>query len=153
MKMGLLACFLSPISFGLLACVSKVAERRKCDAPALVLSLMGWSTLIMLIRSESLHSGFQIPLKAATGAVGFGIVGAVAYFAFQKSIEIGKVTAGWLAMNLSMGVPAIASIWLYKERLTPLKLIAFALAILAVLLLFWGRMIEEQSAGNPGRES
>lgn len=123
MKIGLKFCFLSPISFGTLGCISKVAERKKCNASALVLSLMGWSTLIMLVRSASLHSGFQIPFRAVAVAFGFGIVGAVAFFAFQKSIEIGKVTA--------------------------LKLVAFALALLALLLLFWGRIIEEQSARKP----
>ena len=149
MNIGLLICFLGPISFGLLGCISKVAERKKCNSSALVLSLMAWSTLIMLARTGSLHSGFRIPFKAVAASVAFGIVGAVAFFAFQKSIEIGKVTAGWLAMNLSMGVPALASIWLYQERLTLLKLIAFALALLALLLLFWGRMLEEQSARKP----
>ena len=151
MKTGLTICLLAPLSFGLLGCLSKIAEQKKCNASALVLALMGWSTLIMLIRSASLDSGFQIPFKAGAAAFGFGIVGAVAFFAFQKSIEMGKVTVGWLAMNLSMGVPALASIWLYQERLTLLKSVAFALALFALLLLFWGRMIEDRCPSKPER--
>ncbi|MGH2639648.1 MAG: EamA family transporter [Rhabdochlamydiaceae bacterium] len=142
--MGLLFCFASAVSFGLLACVSKVAERRKCDASALVASLLGWATLLMLLRSVTLQSKTHLPLKAVPIAIVFGICGAVAYFAFQSSIEVGKVTVGWLMMNLSAGVPAVVSIWMYNEKLTALKVLAFSLAIISVLLLFWGQKMEQR---------
>lgn len=142
--MGLLFCFASAVSFGLLACVSKIAERKKCDASALVVSLLGWATLLMLLKSVTLHSKTHLPAKAVPIAIVFGICGAVAYFAFQISIEIGKVTVGWLMMNLSAGVPAVVSIWVYHEKLTGLKVLAFSLAIVAVLLLFWGQTVEQR---------
>jgi drug/metabolite transporter (DMT)-like permease len=144
--MGIFFCFASAVSFGLLACVSRVAERKKCDASALVASLLAWATLLMLLRSVSLRPGIHLPLKAVTIAIVFGICGAVAYSAFQMSIEIGKVTVGWLMMNLSAGVPAIVSIWMYHERLTTLKMIAFSLAFLSVFLLFWGQKAEQGQA-------
>lgn len=144
--MGLLFCFASAASFGLLACVSKVAERKKCDASALVASLLAWATLLMFLRSAALQYKSHLPLKAISIAIIFGICGAVAYFAFQRSIEIGKITVGWLMMNLSAGVPAVVSIWLYNEKLTPLKLLAFALALLSVLLLFWDQKVEQRQA-------
>jgi drug/metabolite transporter (DMT)-like permease len=148
--MGLLFCFAGAISFGLLACVSKVAEREKCDASALVISLTGWAMLLMLIRSFTLRTETHLPLKAVLAAVIFGVCGAVAYFAFQRSIEIGKMTVGWLMMNLSAGVPAIVSIWMYGERVTPLKAVAFLLALVAVLLLFWGRAAEQRKEQRGG---
>lgn len=144
--MGLLFCFASAASFGLLACVSKAAERKKCDASVLVTSLLGWATLLMFLCSATLSSKSHLPLKAVIIAIIFGICGAVAYFAFQRSIEIGKVTVGWLMMNLSAGVPAVVSIWMYNEKLTALKLLAFSLALLSVLLLFWGQKVEQQQA-------
>ncbi|MGH9328613.1 MAG: EamA family transporter [Terriglobia bacterium] len=144
--MGLLFCFASAVSFGLLGCVSKLAERKKCNAAALVISLLAWATLLMFLRSASLQSKSHLPGKAIAIAIVFGICGAVAYFAFQMSIEIGKVTVGWLMMNLSAGVPAVVSIWMYNEKLTPLKMIAFALALLAVFLLFWGQKVEQRQA-------
>lgn len=149
--MGLLFCFVAALSFGLLACVSKLAERKKCDAQALVTSLLAWAALLMLFRSLTLQSKPHLSLKAIAAAIIFGICGAVAYFAFQKSIELGKVTVGWLMMNLSAGVPAAVSIWIYDERLTALKLLAFSLAFVAILLLFWGRMAElRQEKGQKG---
>lgn len=143
--MGLLLCFASAVSFGLLACVSKIAEQRKCDASALVVSLLGWATLLMLLRSATLQPKAHLPLKTIPIAIVFGICGAVAYFAFQVSIKIGKITVGWLMMNLSAGVPAVVSIRIYSEKLTALKMIAFFLAIVSVLLLFLGQKMDQQA--------
>ena len=152
--MGLIFCCLGALAFGLLACVSKVAEQRNCGASALVVSLFGWATLAMFARTSSLASGFKVPLKVIPVAVGFGICAAVAYFAFQTSIKIGKITVGWLMMNLSAGVPAVVSIWVYRERLTPLKIVAFGLGVVSIFCLFWGQRVDEREARKlkEGRE-
>jgi drug/metabolite transporter (DMT)-like permease len=142
-RVGLIVCLGSSVSFGMLACVSKVAERKRCNARALVLSLMGWSTLLTLVPSVTFHLTSQLTPKAALAALGFGVASAVGFFAFQKSVEFGNVTVAWLLMNLSAGVPAVASIWLYKERLTTLKLFSFALALLALGFLYRGQMAKE----------
>jgi drug/metabolite transporter (DMT)-like permease len=146
---GIFFCFLGALAFGLLACVSKVAEQRNCAASALVVSLFGWATLAMFVRTSSLGSGFRVPFKVIPVAVGFGICAAVAYFAFQTSIKIGKVTIGWLMMNLSAGVPAVVSIWVYRERLTQIKLLGFALGLLSILCMFWGQRMDERKAKAP----
>jgi drug/metabolite transporter (DMT)-like permease len=143
---GLLFCFLGALAFGLLACVSKVAEQRNCAASALVVSLFGWATLAMFAQTSSAGSGFRVPFKVVPVAVGFGICAALAYFAFQTSIKIGKVTIGWLMMNLSSGVPAVVSIWIYRERLTPIKIVAFCLGLISILCLFWGQRIDQREA-------
>jgi drug/metabolite transporter (DMT)-like permease len=147
--MGLLFCFLGAISFGLLACVSKGAERRNANASGLVIAVCGWAALIMLIRSALLKSGPHMPPKAIAVAVACGVCAAVAYLAFQTSIRIGKVTVAWLMMNLSAGVPAVVSIWKYHEKLTTLKVAAFALVLVSIFFLFWGQKIEERAAESP----
>jgi drug/metabolite transporter (DMT)-like permease len=149
---GLLFCVLAAVAFGLLGCASKAAEQRGCVASPLVVSVFAWATLVMLLRTAALHSGFQLPAKAVTIAVACGICAAVAYLAFQTSIKTGKVTVGWLMMNLSSGVPAAVSIWIYKERLSPIKIIAFALGLASVLCLFWGQRSEGQEAANTSGE-
>jgi drug/metabolite transporter (DMT)-like permease len=146
--MGLFFCLLGALAFGLLGSVSKLAEQRGCAASGLVLSLYGWATLAMLLRTSALPSGFHMPFKVVPVAVVFGICSAVAYFAFQSSIKIGKVTVGWMMMNVSSGVPAAASVWIYGEKLTPIKIIAFTLGLLSVLCLFWGRRAESRAAHN-----
>jgi drug/metabolite transporter (DMT)-like permease len=150
--MGLVFCVLSALAFGLLACVSKAAERRNCAASALVVSLFGWATLAMLVRTLSLGSGLRVPSKVLPVAVGFGICASIAFFAFQTSIKIGKVTVAWLMMNLSSGVPAVVSIWVYKERLTPVKMVGFGLGLVSVLCLFWGQRMDERDGKKLSKE-
>ena len=138
-------CILGAVSFGLLACVSKLAERRQCNPSALVVWLFGWAAIIMLgeslVHSGKTHMSWQIIVLG----IAFGICAAVATLAFQLSIEVGKVTVGWLFMNLSAGVPALVSIWLYHERLTPLKSLAFGLALVSLFCLFQGNRLETGS--------
>jgi drug/metabolite transporter (DMT)-like permease len=141
-KAGLAMCIAGALSFGLLACVSKIAERRKCNPSALVVGLFGWAALIMLLRTVTLTGSVHVSWRVTTVAVIFGIFAAVATFAFQRSIEIGNVTVGWLIMNLSAGVPTLVSIWVYSEKFTLLKLIAFCLAVVSLLLLFQGNRLE-----------
>jgi len=93
-----------------------------------------------------------MPFKVVLVAVAFGIGAAVAYLAFQTSIKIGKVTVGWLMMNLSSVVPAAVSIWVYKEKLTPLKIVAFALGLGSVLCLFWAQKTEPRETDRVSRE-
>lgn len=152
--MGLLFCFLGALAFGVLGSVSKVAEQRKCAASGLVVSMCGWATLAMLGRTVALPSGFHIPVKVVPVAVACGICASVAYFAFQTSIQMGKVTVGWLMMNLSAGVPAVVSIWFYDEKLTPIKILAFALGLVSVLCLFQGQKIDARDAtrASAGKE-
>jgi drug/metabolite transporter (DMT)-like permease len=135
-------CLVGAISFGLLGCVSKLAERKRCDPSALVVWLFGWAALIMLVRSLTLTGKAPITWPVVVLGVLLGICAAIAYFAFQLSIAIGNVTVGWLVMNLSAGVPALASIWLYSEKLTPLKSFAFFLALVSLLCLFQGNRLE-----------
>jgi len=79
-------------------------------------------------------------------AVVFGISAAAAILAFQTSIAFGKVTVAWLVMNLSAGLPALVSIWLYREKLTLLKGCAFVIALIALACLFQGKRQETEEA-------
>jgi len=118
-------CLVGAISFGLLGCVSKLAERKRCDASALVVWLFGWAALIMLIRSRMLTGKAPLPWPV----VGLGAL-------------LGNVTVGGLVMNLSAGVPALVSMWLYSEKLTVVKSLAFFLALVSLLCLFQGNRLE-----------
>jgi len=143
--MGLLFCFLGALSFGLLGSALKAAERRNANASGLVVSSYAWPALAMLVRTLLLKSGVHMPGKVFLIAVIFGTCAAVASWAFQVSIRMGKVTVGWLMMNLSAGVPVVVSIWMYRERLTSLKVVAFVLALVSVFFLFWGQVIEKRA--------
>lgn len=145
--MGLLFCFLGAISFGLLGSALKAAERKRANAAGLVVAAYAWPALIMLVRTLLLKSGSHVPPKVFAIAVIFGICAAVASLAFQVSISIGKVTVGWLMMNLSAGVPVVVSIYMYHERLTILKVVAFGLVLVSILFLSWGQVMEKRATG------
>jgi drug/metabolite transporter (DMT)-like permease len=146
MNLGLLFCILGAVSFGLLGCVSKMAERSKCNSSAVVFWMICWATLFMLCRTFAQKPIVHLSWPVVGLALGFGFCAVLAFLAFQMSIEIGKVTVGWLFMNLSAGVPALVSMWLYGEKLTPLKSIAFCLALVALFCLFQGNRLEAREA-------
>ena len=152
--MSLSFCFLGAISFGLLGTALKAAERRKANAAGLVVSAYAWPALLMLVRTLLLKPGGHVPAKVYVIAVIFGICAAVASLAFQVSISIGKVTAGWLMMNLSAGIPVVVSVWMYHEKLNLLKVAALGLVLVSIVFLFWGQVVEKRVIGrNPaGRE-
>jgi drug/metabolite transporter (DMT)-like permease len=150
MKAGILVCILGALSIGLLACVSKIAERKNCNSSALVVWLFAWACLVMLGRSLIVTDRPHLTPPVIALAIVCGICSAVAYLAFQTSITIGKMTVGWLVLNLSAGIPALISIWLYREKLTPLKCIAFGLAILSLICLFQGNRLEAKNQALPG---
>ena len=143
MNGGLLFCFLGALSFGLLGCASKLAERRNCRASLLVVYVFAWATLVMLARSAGLLSPFSLPLKAVAVAIVCGACAAVAYYAFQSSIQVGKVSVAWLMMNISSAIPAVVSVFVYKERMTPLKVFALLLVLAALFLIYQGRQTED----------
>ncbi len=146
MSIGIFLCFLAALAFGLSACVSKVADRQNCRASALVVSLFGWAAALMFLRTFASGTGFHLPGKATGIAVVFGVCAAVAIFAFQTSIAIGDVTVAWLVMNLSAGVPAAVSIWVYGEPLTLLKCVAFVVGLVSLACLFQGKRLERREA-------
>ncbi len=153
MNTGLLFCFPGMIAFGLLGAFSKAAEKRKCDANALTVTLFAWATLAMLARAVASGAALVLPAKAAAVAVACGVCGAVAYYAFQSSIRMGKLSTAWLMMNLSAAVPALASVAIYGEPLSALKVASLALVVVAIFLLFFGHRSEHDAQTAAGGSS
>lgn len=148
MTTGILICVLGALSFGMLAVVSKVAERKRCSSAPLVTWAFAWAALFMFAETAVEHEKAPMTWSVAGLAIVLGICAAVAYFAFQISISRGKVTVGWLMMNLSAGVPAVVSIWIYGENFSTTKAIAFVLAFISVICLFQGNRLEAQASAE-----
>ncbi len=145
MNTGLFWCFLGALSFGLLGCASKFAERKNCQASVLVVLLFSWATLVMLVRSARLPSMLSLPPSAIAVAAACGICAAVAYYAFQSSIGMGKLSVAWLMMNVSAAIPAVVSVFVYGEKISLLKVLALALVLISLFLIFRGRRTEMQA--------
>lgn len=81
-----------------------------------------------------------------------GICGAVACYAFLFSIGFGKLSVGWLMMNISSAIPAVVSVFIYGEKRTLLKILALGLVLLSLYFIFRGRRAEAQSEQSSLRE-
>lgn len=156
MNTGIAFCLLGTLSFGLLGCASKGAERRNCQTAAFIVMVYVWATIVMLIRTAGIPSPLSLPLKGVAVAIACGACSAIAFYAFQFSIGFGKVAVGWLMMNVSAAIPAIVSLFVYDEKLTRLKIFAFVLAAVSLYFIFRGRRAEmpaETSSLSGGQQT
>ena len=59
--------------------------------------------------------GPAVPRRVARSAIPFGIAASIAILAFQAGVKHGNIATSWLAINLSAGIPTVASILIYDE--------------------------------------
>jgi EamA domain-containing membrane protein RarD len=125
------------LSFSALGVFHKMADVKNCRPAAVNALLYFWSLVLAL--------GVVVLLRGATPAapapvvwiaLPFGISASVAILAFQAGIRHGNIATSWLAINLSSGIPTVASILVYNETVTPMKLAALLLIPVAMVLLW-----------------
>ena len=88
-------------------------------------------------------AGFAPPRRIVGIAVVFGILAVTAFWVFLFGVRFGKITTSWVFINLSAAVPAVASTFLYGEKVGFRKLAALGLVLVAILLL-WKDMRDEK---------
>lgn len=149
MSPGHLYMIAALLSFSTLGVFHKIADVKKCRPAATNALIYCWSLLfalvvVMLIRRESPAA----PAPVVYVAIPFGVAASVAILAFQAGIRHGKIATSWLAINLSSGIPTVASLLIYHETLTVRKTVALLL-IPASMALLWvdKRRSESQDDG------
>ena len=60
----------------------------------------------------------------------------------------GKIATSWVVINLSTSLPTILSIVIYKEPVSPWKIVGLILVVVAVLLLWKDKQIDEAAAAG-----
>jgi EamA domain-containing membrane protein RarD len=135
------------LSFSLLGVLHKVADVKQSRPSAITALLYVWSLLLVLtfvvLRTES---GPAAPAAVVTVALPFGVCAAIAILAFQAGVKHGNIATSWLAINLSSGIPTVASIIIYHEQLTPMKAVALSLIPVSMFLLWKDKKDAEQTA-------
>jgi EamA domain-containing membrane protein RarD len=135
------------LSFSLLGVLHKVADVKQSRPSAITALLYVWSLLLVLtfvvLRTES---GPAAPAAVVTVALPFGVCAAIAILAFQAGVKHGNIATSWLAINLSSGIPTVASILIYHEQLTPMKAVALSLIPVSMFLLWKDKKDAEQTA-------
>jgi EamA domain-containing membrane protein RarD len=134
------------LSFGTLGVFHKLADVKQCRPAAVNALIYLWSLafaiiVVTLVRGSSIGA----PSTVAVIAIPFGISASIAILAFQAGIRHGDISTSWLAINLSSGIPTVASIFIYGESLTTRKLVALALIPVSMGLLWIDKRRSEKT--------
>jgi EamA domain-containing membrane protein RarD len=133
------------LSFSLLGILHKVADVKQSRPSAINALLFSSSLLLVLLYVLFVTpTGAAAPVRVATIAIPFGVASSVAILAFQAGIKHGSIATSWLAINLSAGIPTVASILVYDEPVSIGKAVALSLIPLSMFLLWKDKAEEER---------
>lgn len=146
MGIGLAYTLFALLSYSTLGLFHKLADVKGCRPSAITVLLYFFSLVYLLMGSFAALSAPGAPVTARLIGVPFGVCSAIAILALQTALRFGNISTSWLAINLSAGVPAVASIVLYHEAISVRKIFALVLIAGAMVLLWRDRAIEERLA-------
>ena len=136
---------LALVSFSLLGVLHKLADVKQCRPSAVNALLYAWSVVFVLgLVTLGRGTGPSAPSTVVGIALPFGICASVAILAFQAGVKHGNIATSWLAINLSAGIPTIASVLIYDEPVLPGKAVALALIPISMFLLWKDKKDDER---------
>jgi EamA domain-containing membrane protein RarD len=144
MATGQIYMLLGLLSFSLLGVLHKVADVKKSRPSAINALLFSASLLfVFLFVLFGTPTGPMVPMRVAAIGIPFGIAASVAILAFQAGLKHGDIATSWLAINLSAGIPTVASILIYDEPVGVGKALALALIPVSMFLLWKDKKAQE----------
>lgn len=136
MSEGYLYTLLGLLGFSALGVFHKLADTLQCRPSSVNAMLYGWSLVFLAITIVMRGGDWHTPAGVATLALPFGVSASIAILAFQSGIRHGDIATSWLAINLSSGLPTVASILIYHEPVGLKRAIALSLIPLSMALLW-----------------
>ncbi|MCC6262153.1 MAG: hypothetical protein IT169_01140 [Bryobacterales bacterium] len=147
MTEGYLYTLFGLIGFGGLGIFHKLADTWDCRPAQVNALLYCWSLVFvvatMLLQRQSWQAAADVPILA----VPFGICASIAILAFQAGIRYGDIATSWLAINLSSGIPTLASILIYHEPVGWQRGLALCLIPVSMLLMWKDKLDAERRHG------
>ena len=145
MPIGHFYMMLALLGFSLLGVLHKVADVRQSRPAAINALLFTWSLLLVFFYAVfGTTTGPTAPARVVTIAFPFGVAASVAILAFQAGVKHGSIATSWLAINLSAGIPTVASILIYKEPVSAGKAVALALIPVSMFLLWKDKQSQDR---------
>ena len=145
MPIGHFYMMLALLGFSLLGVLHKVADVRQSRPAAINALLFTWSLLLVFFYAVfGTTTGPTAPARVFTIAFPFGVAASVAILAFQAGVKHGSIATSWLAINLSAGIPTVASILIYKEPVSAGKAVALALIPVSMFLLWKDKQSQDR---------
>lgn len=136
MSEGYLYTLLGLLSFSALGVFHKLADTLKCRPSPVNALMYGWSVVFVTILITTRGAAWHSPAGAWSLALPFGVCASIAILAFQAGIRYGDIATSWLAINLSSGLPTVASILIYHEPVGWKRGIALSLIPVSMALLW-----------------
>ena len=145
MTTGQIYMLLGLLSFSMLGVLHKVADVKQGRPPA-INALRASSSLLFVLAFVMFGpvGGPAAPRTVALVAIPFGISASIAILAFQAGVKHGNIATSWLAINLSAGIPTVASILIYDEPVGVGKALALALIPVSMFLLWQDKKQQEK---------
>lgn len=136
MSEGYLYTLLGLLSFSALGVFHKLADTLKCRPSPVNALMYGWSLVFVTFAIVLRGADWQTPSSVSALALPFGVSASIAILAFQAGIRHGDIATSWLAINLSSGLPTVASIVIYHEPVGLKRAIALSLIPVSMALLW-----------------
>ena len=148
MHLGHLFLGMALVALGMIGIFHKIADQYRCRPRAISVSIFFWAglfTVVYLIATGKTALVSETPGKLYLVAGVCGFLAAAAILAFQAGLRYGKgkIATSWVVINLSTALPTILSIVIYKEAVSPGKIVGLILVVVAVLLLWKDKQIDE----------
>ncbi len=148
MHLGHLFLGMALLALGLIGIFHKIADQYRCRPRAISVSIFFWAglfTVVYIIATGKTALVGETPGKLYLVAGVCGFLAAAAILAFQAGLRYGKgkIATSWVVINLSTALPTILSIAIYKEAVSPWKIVGLILVVVAVLLLWKDKQIDE----------
>jgi len=147
MTEGYFYTLLALVAFSVLGVFHKLADTFRCRPSSVNALLYGWSLVFVAIALAVRRADWAVPFGVSGLAIPFDISASVAILAFQAGIRHGDIATSWLAINLSSGVPTIASIVVYHEPVGWKRAIALCLIPVSMALLWKDKRDAEKRHG------
>ena len=153
MHLGHLFLGMALVALGLIGIFHKIADQYRCRPRAISVSIFFWAglfTVVYLIATGKTALVGETPGKLYLVAGVCGFLAAAAILAFQAGLRYGKgkIATSWVVINLSTALPTILSIVIYKEAVSPGKIVGLILVVVAVLLLWKDKQIDEAAEAS-----
>jgi drug/metabolite transporter (DMT)-like permease len=151
MPVGYWLLVVALFSFAGMGIVHKLGDRHGCDALHIALFTMATSCMLSLIYAVMFQRASLSSWNSAVPliALPFGACAACALWLFQRGLRYGRIATSWLLINLSAAIPTILSIIVYREPLSPRKLMVLILIMVSLVLLWWDRKQDRSKGEEP----
>ena len=92
----------------------KLSDTLRCNRLQVNLLLFAFGAIALLIWAWQSH-GLVFSTKAALIGAGVGIVSYYSVKLFREAVAIGRISTSWTILQLSVVIPVIASILIWRE--------------------------------------